>query len=67
MDLRTEKEKQRDMMHEKVRQMYLSLSCENPEASANRVFSAVANRFGLTSMGVRRIVERAGLYQSKRV
>ena len=67
VDLRTPKEKERDQKHEQIVQMYLSLSNEQPGAAPHRIFLAIANKYGMTSMGVRRIVERAGLYQSKRV
>jgi hypothetical protein len=66
MDLRTPKEKERDVKHERICQMYLSLSNEQPEAAPHRIFLAIANQNGMTTMGVRRIVERAGLYQGRR-
>lgn len=66
MDLRTPVERQRDERHEEIRQTYLMLSSEHPDLAANRIFCAIANKYSMTSMGVRRIVERAGLYQSRR-
>ena len=65
-DLRTKTEKERDERHEQIRQMFLSLSNEQPNAAPNRIFCAIASQFSMSSMGVRRIVERAGLYQSRR-
>lgn len=67
VDLRTPKEKARDMRHEQIANMYLTLSNEQPTAAPHRIFNAIAKRYEMTSMGVRRIVERAGLYQPKRV
>ena len=67
VDLRTPSEKARDEKHERIVNMFLSLSNEQPDAAPHRIFLAIANKFEMTSMGVKRIVERAGLYQSKRV
>lgn len=67
VDLRTPLEKARDKKHEEIRSMYLSLCNSQPGAAPSRLFAAIATNFGMTSMGVRRICERAGLYQSKRV
>ena len=64
--MRTKTEKERDERHEQIRQMFLTLSNEQPGAAPNRVFCAIASKFSMSSMGVRRIIERAGLYQSKR-
>lgn len=65
-DLRTKTEKERDERHEQIRQMFLSLSNEQPGAAPHRIFRAIAYKFEMTTMGVKRIVERAGLYQPKR-
>jgi len=65
VDLRTPLERARDEKHEQIRSAYLSLRNSKPDVAPNRIFCAVAERFGMTSMGVRRICERAGLYQSK--
>ena len=67
VDLRTPSEKARDERHEQIVRMYLSLSNEQPGAAPHRLFLAIANRFEMTTMGVKRIVERAGLYKPKRV
>lgn len=66
VDLRTPSEKAREERHERIVQMYLSLISEQPEVAPHRIFLAIANKFEMTSMGVKRIVERAGLYQPKR-
>lgn len=67
VDLRTPSEKAREEKHERIVNMFLSLSNEQPDAAPHRIFLAIANKFDMTSMGVKRIVERAGLYQSKRM
>lgn len=66
MDLRTPSEKARDEKHELIQQMYLSLCNEQPGVAPHRIFNAIAAKCGMTAMGVRRVVERAGLYQSRR-
>ena len=66
IDLRTPLEKQRDERHEQIRQTYLMLRNEQPGVAPSRIFLAIANKYQMTSMGVRRIVERAGLYQGRR-
>lgn len=62
IDLRTPREKRQ----EEIRQTFLMLRNEQPEVAPTRIFDAIANKYSMSSMGVRRIVERAGLYQSKR-
>ena len=66
VDLRTPSEKARNEKHERIVQMFLSLSNEQPGAAPHRIFRAIAYKFEMTTMGVKRIVERAGLYQPKR-
>ena len=66
VDLRTPKEKERDEKHEQIRQMFLTLSNERPDVAPSRIFLAVSNKFEMTTMGVRRIVQSAGLYQPRR-
>jgi hypothetical protein len=66
VDLRTPLEKQRDERHEQIRQTYLMLRNQQPGVAPSRIFLAIANQFSMTSMGVRRIVERSGLYQPTR-
>jgi hypothetical protein len=66
VDLRTPKEKERDERHKQISQMFLTLSNEQPSVAPHRIFVAIADKFGMTTMGVRGIVERAGLYQSRR-
>ncbi|MBQ8066525.1 MAG: hypothetical protein IJ200_12835 [Prevotella sp.] len=65
VDLRTPLEKARDEKHEQIRSWFLRLSNEQPDAAPSRIFAAIAANFNMTAMGVRRICERGGLYQSK--
>ena len=66
VDLRTPLERARDERHEQIRSVYLSLRNSQPSVAPSRIFNAIAGQYGMTSMGVRRIVERAGLYQPTR-
>lgn len=66
VDLRTPLERARDEKHEQIRSWFLRLSNEQPNAAPSRIFAAIAANFGMTAMGVRRICERGGLYQSKK-
>lgn len=66
VDLRTPSEKARDEKHERIVQMFLTLSNEQPTAAPHRIFHAIARQFGMTIMGVRGIVERAGMYQTRK-
>lgn len=65
IDLRTPLERARDEKHEQIRSSYLALRNQQPAAAPSRIFGAIAEKYGMTSMGVRRICERAGLYQPK--
>lgn len=65
VDLRTPSEKARAAKHEQIRSVYLSLRNSQPDAAPHRLFAAIATNYGMTAMGVKRICERAGLYQSK--
>lgn len=44
---------------------YITLSNKYKCASPNRIFSALAERYGLTVPGIRSIVMKGGLYQPK--
>ena len=66
VDLRTPSEKVRAERNEAICRMFLTLRNEQPGAAPNRIFCAIASKYGMTSMGVRRICERGGLYQSSR-
>ena len=61
-DLRTEKEKERARMHKAIGDEYNRLCALQPDTSANRKFSTIANNHGMTLMGVRNIIIRLGLY-----
>ena len=67
VDLRTPKEIARDERNESVCKMFLALVNEQPGAAPYRIFGAIAQSKGLSAMGVMRIVERAGLYSTKKV
>jgi len=64
-DLRTPSEKARDERNESVVKRYRTLSADQPEAAPNRIFTVIANEFGMSVMGIKGIVSRAGLYQPK--
>ena len=43
VDLRTPSEKAREEKHERIVNMFLSLSAEQPDAAPHRIFLAIAN------------------------
>ncbi len=64
-DLRTTAERARDAKHSAVCQKYLDLSNKMPNVSAYRIFNAIANEFGMTAPGIRRILVENNLYKGK--
>ncbi len=58
IDLRTPREIERDNAHRKIVNEFLALCDQNPDASKSRIINKVASLNGMTSMGVRRVLER---------
>ena len=62
VELRTKQEIQRDKLHETICGQYNEFLQLMPNATPTRLFTASAQLHGMTSMGVRKIIIRNGLY-----
>lgn len=62
IDIRTAKQRKREAIQRKVVASWLELKEANPEAKPFRLVSVIAERVGLTAMGVRGILIRKALY-----
>ena len=58
VDIRTKCEIERDQKHAQIITDYLALMQQVPEASPNRLMTKVAEKYGMTTMGVRGILLR---------
>ena len=65
VDLRTPAEIAREQKHHRICSQYLALSNKMPEASANRIFTHIAQAESMTAQGVKTILIQRGLYQTK--
>lgn len=65
-DLRTPKEKEREATHKLICKMYRELCNLFPDAKPSRIFDAVGNEVGYSSIGVRRVIVANGLYKAKK-
>lgn len=66
LDLRTPIERERDAEHSRICDMYVELMAKFPKASPNRLFTVIAGRSNMSIPGVRNILIKHNLYQSKR-
>lgn len=62
-DIRTEREKFLAERRDKVVELYKETRKKFPDASENRIFQAVADAMGLTTVGVRSICIERGVTQ----
>lgn len=58
VDLRTDQEKARDAKHHAIISDYLAIAHDRPETAPTRIMDYIANKYGMTSMGIRKILER---------
>lgn len=65
IDVRTPIEKARAERHRKICGMFITLRNEQPSIAPHRVFSLIADQFGMTIPGVKSIIVRNGLYKTK--
>lgn len=65
-DLRTPREKERTLKHKQICSLFQSLRRTHPDATASRLFDAVATEVGYTTVGVRKVIIANGLYKSRR-
>ena len=66
IDLRTEKEKARDKRHSAIIADYLTIANDQPTYAPSRIMEAVAQMHGMTSMGVRKILERNNILSNNK-
>lgn len=62
IDLRTETEKARDERDDKICKEFASIVKAAPEASTGRIASALGEMFGMTRVGILKVLQRRGLY-----
>lgn len=62
VDLRTDREKERDRKHSQIRNEYLAYANQMPGTSNNRILRFLAQKHGMTIPGIRNILIKAGLY-----
>lgn len=55
MDIRTQKEKERDARNANIRREYAKLRSEMPNIADLRLFSLIAKRYNLSAMTVRNV------------
>lgn len=65
IDLRTPLEKVRAERCEKICSAYVELSSQQPDTKPYRIMRALADKYGMTAMGVREILTRNGLFAPK--
>lgn len=63
VEFRTKQEIQRNKLHEEICTQYNEFRSLMPNAAPTRIFTVIAQQHGMTSMGVRNIIIRNGLYQ----
>lgn len=56
MDLRTPKQKQRDILHQTIIGEFIALRQQAPEASDHRRMCSIADKHNMTSAGIRKIL-----------
>ena len=64
LDLRTKAERQRDEMRETVCKEFIDSYTEHPSFSPNRHMEVIARRHELTTMGVKYMLVKKGIYKS---
>lgn len=62
VDLRTDKEKERDQKHSLIQNEYLAYANQMPGTPSHRIFGLLAKKHGMTIPGIRNILIKAGLY-----
>lgn len=62
MDWRTRSEIERDRKHDAICKDFVQLQTEHPNVSVYRLFGVIADRQGMTQMGVMRVLQRRKLY-----
>lgn len=66
IDLRTEKERARDAKHRAIINDYLAIANQQPSFSPTRIMEHVAERYGMTSMGIRKILEKNNILSNNK-
>lgn len=64
IDLRTPREKRRDERRREICQAYIGLSDKHPDCKPYRIMTALARQFGMTTPGVKYVLETEGLYRT---
>ncbi len=64
LDLRTRTERQRDELRDTVCKEFLDSYTEHPSFSPNRHMEVIARRHELTTMGVKYMLQKKGIYKS---
>lgn len=65
-DIRTPREKERELKHQRICTLYQTLRRAYPNAAPSRLFEAVAGEVGYTTFGVSQVLVRKGLYQRRK-
>lgn len=65
IDVRTPAERKRDEKHRAICQAYLNLSSQYPNYKPYRIMAALARQFGMTTPGIKNVLEAKGLYGTK--
>jgi hypothetical protein len=63
IDIRTSFEKERDKLYGRIVSYYAKLKDENPDAAPSRLFAVTADKFGMTAMGIRKLLIRLDVYR----
>ena len=63
LDLRTEKQRERDKMHDRMVKSFLANQKSNEGVKPWTIFKAVGNNFGVSAVCVSKVCEKAGVWQ----
>lgn len=67
MDLRTQAEKAREMLHDRIRNDYRDAIRTQPSVRPYRVMTVLGVKYGWTTQGIASLLRRTGDYAPKRM
>ena len=62
LDLRTEKQREREKQHERICKAYEQLKQKNPGAKPWSIFNALSKETGFTSVWIAQVCKKNGVY-----
>lgn len=63
LDLRTEKQRERDKKHDRIVKAFTTLREKNPDAGAWTIFYAMEREIGMSATGIAKVCQKNGCYQ----